>query len=71
MNYITNEKEGMNVKMKTITVKSYALRPSHVHSLYNELTKCILFEFENDGMEPLKRHSLISLLFIINCLGKN
>ena len=24
------------------------------------------FEFENDGMEPSKRHSFISLLFILN-----
>lgn len=28
------------------------------------------FEFENDGMEPSKRHSLISLVIILNCLSK-
>ena len=29
-----------------------------------------LFEFENDGMEPSKRCSFISLLFILKCLSK-
>ena len=29
-----------------------------------------LFEFENDGMEPSKRYSFISLLFILKCLSK-
>ena len=27
-------------------------------------------EFENDGMEPSKRYSLISLFFILKCLSK-
>ena len=30
----------------------------------------LLFEFENDGMEPSKRYSFISLLFILKCLSK-
>ena len=29
-----------------------------------------LFEFENDSMEPSKRYSFISLLFILKCLSK-
>ena len=30
-----------------------------------------LFEVENDGMEPSKRYSFMSLLFILKCLSKN
>ena len=39
-------------------------------SLHYELTYSFLFEFENDGMEPSKRYSFISLLFILKCLSK-
>ena len=31
--------------------------------------KVFLFEFENDGFEPSKRYSLISLFFILKCLS--
>ena len=30
--------------------------------------KVFLFESENDGMEPSKRYSFISLLFILNSM---
>ena len=30
-----------------------------------------LYEFKNDGMAPSKRHStLVSLIFILNCISK-
>ena len=39
--------------------------PDTYISLNYELTSSFLFEFENDGMEPSKRYSFVSLIFIL------
>jgi len=48
-------------------IKSFALMESDWVLM---LVFWFLFEFENDGMKLSKRHSLISLPFILNCLSK-
>ena len=40
----------------------------YIHYIKN--SHVFSFEFVNDGMEPSKCHSFISLLFILNCLSK-
>ena len=63
---------GFLFLMKSISqIKQSGFRRHFLRiSLYYELTKSFLFEFENDGMEPSKRNSLISLFFILKCLSK-
>jgi len=43
---------------------------TYIYYIMNSHNVFFLFEFSNDGMEPSKRHSLISLLFILNCSSK-